>query len=448
MKGRVVVVGQVGMDLVRDPFYRKELDLRLSMSYGPGRYDPAYEEQGHDYPIGYVRWTEERNLAAFLELVRAGKVTPAALVSHRFPIASAEAAYDLLESGNPCLGVLLNYPADATLDRRVVLAPVPRTAARGETRVGMIGAGNFAKGVLIPVLKKLPNVTLGGVVTSGGISAHHAASKFGFSVAATDVATVIGDPETDAVVIATRHSSHARLARMALEAGKHVFCEKPLTLTRDELAEVIAAAQRSAGILTVGFNRRCAPHVRAIKEMIAARAGQLMMSYRINAGAVPATSWLVGEEGGGRVLGEVCHFVDTMSYLAGAPVTRVSARRLEASADSVAATLTFADGSIGTILYTSVGDPSLPKERLEVFASGRVAVLDDFRWLTLSVAGKRRRRRAMSRDKGHRALLAAFVAATRGEGTPPMSLAEIANVTSATFAIEEAVRTRAEMAVE
>ncbi len=447
VKGRVVVVGQVGMDLVRDPFYRKELDLRLSMSYGPGRYDPAYEEQGHDYPIGYVRWTEERNLAAFLELVRAGKVTPAALVSHRFPIASAEEAYDLLESGSPCLGVLLNYPADAPLTRRVALAPVPRTAARGEMRVAMIGAGNFAKGVLIPALKKIPNVTLGGVVTSGGISARHAASKFGFAFAATDAASVIGDRETDAVVIATRHSSHATLARMALEAGKHVFCEKPLALSRDELAEVIAAAERSPGILTVGFNRRCAPQVRAIKEMLAGRAGPMMMSYRVNAGAVPATSWLVGAEGGGRVLGEVCHFVDTMCYLAGAPVTRVSASRLEAAADAIAATLTFADGSIGTILYTSVGDPSFPKERLEVFAADRVAVLDDFRSLTLSVAGKRRRKRAISRDKGHRALLAAFVAAARGEGPPPMSLSEMVNVTAATFAIEDAMRTRAEMAV-
>jgi polar amino acid transport system substrate-binding protein len=375
-------------------------------------------------------------------------VTPAALVSHRFPIASAEEAYGLLESGSPCLGVLLNYPKDAPLARRVVLAPVPRTVARGGTRVAMIGAGNFAKGVLIPALKKIPNVTLGGVATSSGISAHHAATKFGFSFAATDAVAVIGDGETDAVIIATRHSSHARLARMALEAGKHVFCEKPLALTRDELAEVIKAAERSPGILAVGFNRRCAPFVREIKETIASRAGPLMMSYRVNAGAVAATSWLVGEEGGGRVLGEVCHFVDTMSYLAGAPVTRVSATRLEAAADAVAATLSFADGSVGTILYTSVGDPSFPKEHLEVFAADRVAVLDDYRALTLAVAGKRRRKKSMSRDKGHRALLEAFVAATRGEGRAPMTLAEIANVTRATFAIEEAARTRAEMMVD
>jgi polar amino acid transport system substrate-binding protein len=448
LKGRVVVVGQVGMDLVREPFYRKELDLRLSMSYGPGRYDPAYEDEGHDYPIGYVRWTEERNLAAFLDLVRTSKVTPAALVSHRFPIAAAREAYALLESEKPCLGVLLAYPVDAPLSRRVALVSVRRSPVRGQCRVGVIGAGNFAKGVLIPALRKHPNVTLGAVVTSGGISARHAAAKFGFSSAATDAAAVLDDLETQAVVIATRHSSHARLARMALEAGKHVFCEKPLALTRDELDAVISAAQTSPGLLTVGFNRRCAPYVREIKETIAARAGPLMMSYRVNAGAVPATSWLVGPEGGGRVLGEVCHFVDTMSFLAGAPVARVSARRLETSADSVAATLTFADGSIGTILYTAVGDPSFPKERLEVFAADRVAVLDDFRALTLSVAGKRRRRRALSRDKGHRALLAAFIAAARGEGPLPMSLGEIANVTAATFAIEEALRTRAETVVD
>jgi polar amino acid transport system substrate-binding protein len=312
----------------------------------------------------------------------------------------------------------------------------------------MIGAGNFAKGVLIPALKKVPDVALGAVVTSGGISARHAASKFGFASAATDASSVIDDADTDAVIIATRHSSHARLAKQALAAGKHVFCEKPLALSREELAEVMDAAARSSGILTVGFNRRCAPQLREIKQTIAGRAGPLMMSYRVNAGAVPATSWLVGEEGGGRVVGEACHFVDTLSFLAGSPVVRVAASRLEDAADAVAATLTFADGSIGTILYTSVGDPSFPKERLEVFAADRVAVLDDFRSLTISRAGKRRRRKTLSRDKGHAALLADFVAAARGKGPLPMTPAEIENVTAATFAIEEAARTRAEIAVE
>lgn len=448
LKGRVVVVGQVGMELEREPFYRKELDLRLSMSYGPGRYDPAYEEHGHDYPIGYVRWTEERNLAAFLELVRSGKVTPTDLVSHRFPIAAAHDAYDLLESGKPCLGVLLRYPEDAPVARRIAIKSAPRAVVGGRCRVSVIGAGNFAKGVLIPALRKLPSVELGGVVTSGGISAHRAASKFGFSFAATDTASVLDERETDAIVIATRHASHARLARTALGAGKHVFCEKPLALNKNELADVMQAAATSPGILTVGFNRRFAPYVRLIKEAVAGRAGPLMMSYRINAGALPATSWLVGDEGGGRIVGEVCHFVDTMSFIAAAPVARVQAHRLDGSSDSIAATLHFADGSIGTIVYASGGDPTFPKERLEVFGFGRVAVLDDFRTLTLSVAGKRRRTRALWRDKGHSDLLRAFIGATRGEGPPPMTSAEIANVTSTTFAIEEAIRTRAEITVE
>src|SRR5262249_10761256 len=233
------VGGVVGMELEREPFYRKELDLRLSMSYGPGRYDPAYEQQGHDYPIAYVRWTEERNMTAFLELVAASKVTPTDLVSHRFPIADAEKAYNLLDGDKPSLGILLEYPADAAVSRRVAVGVRSHTVAVGKSRVGMFGAGSFAKAVLLPALKKLPNVTLTGIVTTSGVSAHHAARKFGFSFASTDTMSVLGDPDTNTVVIATRHSTHARLARMALDAGKHVFCEKPLALTEEELADVM-----------------------------------------------------------------------------------------------------------------------------------------------------------------------------------------------------------------
>lgn len=448
LKGRVVVVGLVGMKLERDQFYRKELDLRLAMSYGPGRYDPAYEDLGRDYPIAYVRWTEERNMKAFLDQVKAGRVTPGELVSHRFAIGDAERAYALLESDEPYLGILLNYPDQAPLVRRVPSQPEAPIAKSGTSRIGVVGAGNFAKGVLIPALRKVPNVKLTGVATRTGISARHAAGKFGFAHAATDVEEVLNDPGTDAVVIATRHSSHAALAGQALAAGKHVFCEKPIALTRDDLDAVTAAARQSRRVLTVGFNRRCAPHVLAIKSAFAGRSGPLMMSYRVNAGTVPATSWIVSEEGGGRVLGEVCHFVDTMCAVADAPVVRVSAQQPAGATDALAATLTFADGSVGVILYSAAGDPSFGKEYFEVFGDGRVAVLDDFRRLTLVKNGKRRRSSALRRDKGHRALLAAFVAATRGEGPLPMSLAEIANVTATTFALEVAARAHADVAVE
>jgi polar amino acid transport system substrate-binding protein len=374
-------------------------------------------------------------------------VTPASLVSHRFAIADAERAYELLDSDQPYLGILLNYPADAAISRRVPIKARAQATADKNT-IGLIGAGNFAKGVLLPALKKLPNVTLTGVVTTSGVSAHHAANKFGFAFASTDAASVLDDPQTNTVVIATRHSSHAALTCAALAAGKHVFCEKPLALTDQELADVMAAAEKSSGVLAAGFNRRFAPQVRAIKDAFADRAGPLMMSYRVNAGTVPATSWLVGEQGGGRILGEVCHFIDTLSFLAGAPVTGVAAQRPGTSADSVAATLTFADGSVGTIVYTAIGDASFPKEYLEVFAADRVAVLDDFRALTLSVRGRRRRRSSLSRDKGHHDLLAAFLEATRGEGPPPMTLAEIANVTSATLSVERAATTRAQVLLD
>ena len=448
LKGRVVVVGLVGMELEREPFYRKELDLRLSMSYGPGRYDPAYEQEGRDYPIAYVRWTEQRNMTAFLELVAASKVTPAELVSHRFPIGEAEKAYDLLDGKSPHLGILLNYPADTAVARRIAVGARSHAVAVARNRVGVIGAGNFAKSVLLPAMKKQRDVMFTSVVTTSGISAHHVARKFGFGSASTEAMSVFGDPDTNTVIIATRHSTHARLTRMGLDAGKHVFCEKPIALTEAELTEVMEAAEKSAGILAVGFNRRFAPQVRTIKDAFADRTGPLMMAYRVNAGVVPATSWLVGEEGGGRILGEVCHFVDTLSFIAGAPVVAVSAQGTDASPDSVAATVTFADGSVGTILYTAVGDPAFPKEYLEVFAADRVAILDDFRALTLSTRGKRSRRSSLSRDKGHRDLLRTFLKATRGEGARPFTLAEIANVTSATLAIEQAVKTRAQVAVE
>jgi predicted dehydrogenase len=291
-------------------------------------------------------------------------------------------------------------------------------------------------------------VSLGGVAAQTGVSASGAAERFGFQYSATDPAEVLASPDTDAIVIATRHSTHASLITDALTAGKHVFCEKPVALSPDELKSVVDAATTARGLLAVGFNRRFAPHILAVKEALSTRTGPLVLSYRINAGPLAPESWVAGSEGGGRIVGELCHFADTMLFLAASLAIRVFAVRPEAAGDSVVAMLTFADGSAGTITYSSIGDPALPKERLEVFASGTAALLDDFRRLDLYANGRRSTHRRLRRDKGHKALLDAFVTAVRKGDASPTPLADIANATAVTFAIERSLLERREVSVE
>ncbi len=437
IKGRIVVVGLVGMNIDREPFYKRELELKLSMSYGPGRGDPAYEFAGRDYPLPYVRWTEQRNMEAFLGLIEEGRVTPKAYVTHRFAIAEAEKAYDLMEKGEPHLAMLLTYPQTAAASEQIVRrAPAPRRESLG---VAFIGMGNYARSVLLPRVKSAKGVALTAVVTKTGLSATHSADKFGFAVAATDAAAALDDPDTQAVFVATRHDSHASLAGRALLAGKHVFCEKPLALDNASLDEAMAAARSGAAVLTVGFNRRFAPLLQQAKDALAPRSGPLMMLYRINAGAIPGDSWVQRDEGGGRILGEVCHFVDSLTYLCGAPPVDVQAAAARGHGDAVSAILRFADGSVGSILYSSLGDPSVPKEYLEAFAGGRVVTLDDFNTLTIHAGGKTKTVKS-AQDKGQAALIAAFLAAARGETPAPIPLDEIEAVSRATLAIEEALR--------
>jgi polar amino acid transport system substrate-binding protein len=439
LRGRIVVVGMVGMAIDREPFYKRELELRLSMSYGPGRHDPAYEEAGHDYPLPYVRWTEQRNMEAFLALVAEGKVTPKQLVTHRFAIAEAERAYAVMERGEPHLGIVLTYEGRCgrRAERRIDRAAPPLRAVGH--RVGFIGLGSYAKGVLLPAVRKTAGVTLTTVVTATGISAGHAGDKYGFATIATDPAVALADADTDTLFIATRHDTHARLTAAALRARKHVFCEKPLALDPEGLAEVVAVAERAPGVLTVGFNRRFAPLLRKAKIAVEPRSGPLVMLCRINAGAVAAESWIQRDEGGGRIVGEVCHFVDALTFLAGSLPVEAHAVAARGHADAVSILLRFADGSTGTIVYSSLGDPSVPKEYIEVLAEGRVVRLDDFRHLTVAARGKARTTRA-ARDKGQNGLVAAFLAATRGSGPAPIPLAELIAVTEATFAVEESLR--------
>lgn len=432
MKGRVVLVGMVGMNVDREAYYKRELDLRLSMSYGPGRYDPSYEQQGNDYPIAYVRWTEQRNMEAFLELIAAGRVTPSKLVTHRFPIADAEAAYAMMDGDEPYLAILLTYPEEPAPIARAVAMPAAKGAATGRGSA-FVGFGNYAKAVLLPALKKAGETRLTSVVTSTGISAHSAAEGSGFAQAATDPQVVWDDADTDCVFIATRHDSHARLAIEALKAGKHVFVEKPLAMSHEELAEVAAAADAAPGILTVGFNRRFAPMVVAARQALAASAGPLVMQYRINAGHIPGDSWVHGAEGGGRIVGEVCHFVDALSALCGADPVAVEGISPAGAADSLAAIIRFADGSVGTILYASMGDPSVPKEAIEAFGQGVVVRLDDFRKLHVTRGGKTETTSASAQDKGQAALVAAFLSAARGGGEPPIALDTLVAVSAATL---------------
>jgi predicted dehydrogenase len=430
MKGRVVVVGMVGMTIDREPFYKRELELRLSMSYGPGRYDPAYEQEGRDYPFPYVRWTEQRNMQAFLGLIAEGRVTPSRLVTHRFPIEQAEDAYRLMDGEEPYLAILLTYPDAGEPKHGVDLAP--STAAPAAGAAAFIGLGNYARSVLLPAYKKAGGPPLRTAVTSTGISAYGAAEKFGFARAATDPAEAIDDPAVGTVFIATRHDSHADLAARALRAGKNVFVEKPLALSREELAAVLEEAGRSPGLMTVGFNRRFSPMVQQAKEAIGARTGPLNMTYRINAGFIPRDNWLQGPQGGGRIIGEVCHFVDTLAAIAGAPPVLVGATAPEGVPDSVAAVLRFADGSTGTILYSSFGDPAVAKERIEILGTGIVIEIDDFSAIRISQNGRTRTRKA-GQDKGQQAMLQAFLTAIGSGGPPPITYEELRAVTEVTF---------------
>lgn len=445
LKGRIVVVGMVGMTIDREPFYKRELELKLSLSYGPGRHDPSYEQSGVDYPVSYVRWTEQRNMETFLALVADGKVTPKRLVTHRFGIEEAEKAYSLMGSGAPHLAILITYPEPKArqFERRLRLAPPPRKAANG---VAFIGFGNYAKGVLAPAVRKVGKTSLTTVVTTTGVSAGHAAQKHGFAVAATDPAAALDDPDTDTVFIATRHDTHSPLTAAGLRASKHVFCEKPLAIDAPGLADVLAAAEISSGVLTVGFNRRFAPLLRDAKSALEPRTGPLVMLYRINAGVIPGDSWIQREEGGGRIVGEICHFVDALTFLSGSLPIEAQAIAARDHADAVSILIRFADGSTGSIIYTSIGDPGVAKEFVEAFADGRAIQLDDFRRLTVTNGGKSVVTKR-AQDKGQHGLVAAFLEATRGDRDPPIPLAELVAVTAATFAIEDSLRIGAPVAI-
>lgn len=456
-KGRVVVVGSTGLEVPRQTFYTRELALKISMSYGPGRYDPEYEERGHDYPFGYVRWTEQRNIEAFLNLVADGRIDVARMITHRFPIESAERAYDLIAGDvkEPHLGVLLQYDHERELEREIEIGSALTTSPKPEkqVRVGLIGAGDYMRSVLLPHFKD-EGVEFCSVATASGVSARDVGSKFGFARAVAEAETVIDDAEVNLVVIGTRHDLHAELARQALERGRHVLVEKPLALSDGELDRLMEVAASASGRLMVGFNRRFSPLARKAKEFFADRRAPLSIIYRVNAGRVSREHWTQDRrEGGGRMVGEVCHFIDLMQYWTGSPPVSVFAEAIAAenyeivNEDSCFVTLRFADGSNGCIAYLAEGEKTLAKERVEIFCEGKVFVLDDFREGQLFKKGRVEKLKLRRRDKGQAEEVRAVCKTVLEGGPAPIDLAELAVTTRATFRIRDSLRTGQPMRV-
>jgi predicted dehydrogenase len=447
-RGRLVLVGVTGLNLSRDDFFKKELSFAVSCSYGPGRYDPAYEEGGNDYPLAYVRWTEQRNFQAVLALMASGQVDPLPLVTHRFGFADAAAAYDLISGGEPSLGVVLTYPDRAGARPSAAQRTVELNPARPAPAVhaaAVIGAGNFATRVLLPALRDA-GVTLRTIVSGGGTSGAVAGEKFGFERASTDVQPALADPGVDTVYVLTRHDTHAGLAVRALRAGKHVFVEKPLALSDEELDAVAEAARASGRLLMVGFNRRFAPLTARVREYLRGRSGPLSVIATVNAGAIPRDHWTQDPAvGGGRIVGEALHWMDLARALVGAPITGVHAtpaRDIAGRAvDDVAhLALSFADGSTAVVHYLASGAKSYPKERIECFWDGKTVEIDNWRRLRRFGVPGAWLERGGRMDKGHAAEIAAWDAAVRNGGPSPIPLDELLEVSR--WAIHAAAQAR------
>ena len=440
-RGRISLVGAVPIQLDRRLLYEKELELVVSMSYGPGRYDRRYEELGLDYPLPFVRWTENRNLGAFLALVASGAVAPELLEAEVVPFAEAERSYGELARGErPALSLVFEYPGDGTAQHTLHLDSRPAPAAGGELGVALLGGGNYAKAVLLPALRACTGLRRVSLVTVTGGSSRRTAERFGFESCGTDAQVPLADPAVGLVFVATRHDSHAALASAALRAGKAVWLEKPVGLSAEEVDQVLTAARESGGFLAVGYNRRFSRHARAAREAFADRQGPLAIHYAVAPGPPPTGTWITDPRaGGGRIVGEVCHFVDLCAWLVGRPLRRVFAHPLGRDPerdDSLVALLGFADGSSATIEYLARAAPDLPKERFECSADGRSVRCENFRTTSGSA-----RARTWSQDKGQAAAVAAVVEAVRRGEPSPFPIDEIAAVSSATFAILESCRT-------
>ena len=449
-RGRVVALGVVGMDLPHALFFKKELDFKVSRSYGPGRYDPVYEDGGIDYPISYVRWTAGRNLEGFANLLGEGlDITP--LITHRFPIEDAVQAYQMItqETEEIYLGVLLTYPEQGSDDlKNLKTVQVSERKAEKTINLGVFGAGLYASAVMLPSLKADNAINLVGIATASGATAQQAASRFGFAYASTDNEKILEDKEINTIGILTRHHLHAQQTLGGLRAGKHVFVEKPLTIKEEDLDEIKKEINKpGAPILMVGFNRRFAPLAIKMKAFLDLRKEPVVASYRVNAGYLPLTHWHHDiEQGGGRILSEGCHFIDYLTWLIGEVPSSVTAEGMSDQGkyyeDNIVITLSYPDGSVGTVSYMANGDKSFSKERVEAFSGGRIAVLDNYRSLELIKDGRRKVHKSrLKMDKGHKAEWQVLAEAIKAGGPPPIPYDEIIGVHRATFAAVRALRT-------
>lgn len=445
-KGKVIIVGAVKMDVPREPhFYRKELELRMSCSYGPGRYDYQYEEKGEDYPYAYVRWTEQRNMAAFLRLISNGNVNLKALTTHVFDIEDAEKAYDIVmgKTNEPSIGILLKYKQDSF--RKSEQIKVNTFQQKGQN-VGFIGAGSFAQSYLIPNVKTFGG-SLDTVITSTGISAKNVASKFGFNTASTDVESILKNESINTVFIATRHNTHAEYAIKALNAGKNVFVEKPLAMTMEELALIKQAYEKqNTSQLMVGYNRRFASSASKAKMLFQNSGEPVIINYRVNAGFIPGDHWTQDKKiGGGRIIGEVCHFIDFMQFVTGVDPIHVYADCINLSSDKIknsdnlSVTIRFSDGSLGNLLYLANGDKGLAKERIEISGGGKTALIDDFKKLTIFENNKTTTDKMAG--KGHKQEVASFLEAIKTGKSLPIRFESLYITSLTTFKILDSLAT-------
>jgi len=443
MRGRVVFLGMVGMDIPRNDYYKKELDLRLSMAYGPGRYDPDYEEKGIDYPYDLVRWTEQRNFEAFLGLIEEGKISPKALLTHHYDFNDAMTAYDLLEGKiqEKYLGIVLEYNNEINLDEHKIVQRTDKAVSSETVNLGLIGAGNFTKSVILPNIQKVGGYELVAVCTATGVSAEGTGKKYDFKYITTDSNEIFTNSEINSVAITTQHNSHASLVKQAIEHKKHCFVEKPLCIYEEEL-ESIAKAYMGESLVQVGFNRRFSPMVQSMKKHL---NGQVSVNYRVNAGVIPKDVWIQDRElGGGRIIGEVCHFIDTCSYLIGSDIVSVYASTVQKpnqsipDEDNVNIVLNYENGSTATIAYYAYGDGGMSKEYIEVFGLGVSMEMHDFRELVIYENGKKIKEKSSNQDKGFVNEFQAFKEAVK-TGTPAISFDSIYNTTKTTFKILESI---------